>query len=106
MKETREMKFFKDTLEELAIQQMIKRDEVLDSIKSSELKKAKDKLEELQTISVGLQICQQTIMRDADRAAAEDQRNKVTEALKLVPPSAAKEEAPKKVSALSKWFKR
>lgn len=85
MKETREIQFFKDTLEKLSKKQNEKRDEVLDALLGDKFTDAKTKLEELQTTSVGIQVCQQTIMRAADMEDAEKKREQEKAKLHAVP---------------------
>lgn len=71
MKETREMEWFHKTVETLAVRQAKYRDDVLDSILTLKYEDADKKLKELQTLSIGLQLCQQTILRENDRLASE-----------------------------------
>lgn len=104
-KETREMSFFQESLETLANRQMEMRDEVVDSILAGKFDDAKTTLDQLQTLSVGIQLCQQTLMRDADLKQAAEQRAKAEEAAKQpaqAAPGSVLELKPKKKG----WFGR
>ena len=74
LKETKEKAFFEDLLPKIAQKQNELRDKVLEKILSSNYQGAKTALEELQTVSVGLQVCQQSIMRFNDAEESKKQR--------------------------------
>lgn len=81
LKDTRPKEFYQETLASLAYQQAVKRDELLTALLESKFERAKLKIENLQSIGIGIQACQATIERydqfaktnEAEAAAAAPQ---------------------------------
>lgn len=86
MTETKTMEWFGQTVDSLASRQNEKRDVVLELIVSGKYDEAKKSLDELQTISLGIQLCQQSLMRDQDRLQSEANKNAAKLAVAPPPP--------------------
>jgi ERCC4-type nuclease len=99
VKETKTAEYFKEKQEKLAKMQNETRDQVLESLTDGKIKEAKSLLEDLQTVSIGLQVCQQSIMRIGDMEAAEEKRKAQLSIVANPPPV---QEKPKKKG----WFRR